>query len=92
MQSGSVKNIYAEKEDAWIDIQAAWDEDYANGGWDWLEDGKHFLWANESDGWRHFYIQSIDGSAPVYITPGNYDVMKTARIDFKNHQLFFAIQ
>ncbi len=83
------KTIYIEQEKTWIDIMPSWDPSYANGGWDWLEDGKHFLWANESDGWRHFYIQSIDGSAPVCITPGNYDVIKTARIDFKNHQLFF---
>ena len=83
------KSIYKEQEATWIDIAPSWDQSYANGGWDWLEDGKHFLWANESDGWRHFYIQSIDGSAPVCITPGNYDVMKTARVDFKNHRLFY---
>jgi dipeptidyl-peptidase-4 len=83
------KTIYTEQEKTWIDIMPSWDQSYANGGWDWLEDGKHFLWANESDGWRHFYIQSIDGSAPVCITPGNYDVMKTACVDIKNHQLFF---
>jgi dipeptidyl-peptidase-4 len=83
------KPIYTEQEKTWIDIMPSWDQSYANGGWDWLEDGKHFLWANESDGWRHFYIQSIDGSAPVCITPGNYDVMKTACVDIKNNQLFF---
>ncbi|MEY4279111.1 MAG: hypothetical protein RL377_1115, partial [Bacteroidota bacterium] len=83
------KTIYTEQEKTWIDIMPSWDQRYANGGWDWLEDGKHFLWANESDGWRHFYIQSIDGSAPVCITPGNYDVMKTACVDIKNQQLFF---
>jgi dipeptidyl-peptidase-4 len=82
-------SIYTEQENTWIDIMPSWDQSYANGGWDWLEDGKRFLWANESDGWRHFYIQSIDGSKPICITPGNYDVMKTARVDFKNHQLFY---
>ena len=83
------KSIYTEQEATWIDIMPTWDQSYANGGWDWLEDGKRFLWASESDGWRHFYIQSIDGSSPVCITPGNYDVMKTARVDVKNHRLFY---
>lgn len=83
------KTIYKEQEATWVDIMPTWDQSYANGGWDWLDDGKRFLWANESDGWRHFYIQSIDGSTPICITPGNYDVMKTARVDFKNHQLFY---
>ena len=84
------KSIYTEQEKTWIDIMPSWDQSYANGGWDWLEDGKQFLWSNESDGWRHFYIQSIDGTNPICITPGNFDVMKTARVDFKNHQLFYS--
>ena len=83
------KSIYTEQEKTWIDIIPSWDQSYANGGWDWLEDGKQFLWSSESDGWRHFYIQSIDGTQPICITPGNFDVMKTARVDFKNHQLFY---
>ncbi|MEN9696912.1 MAG: hypothetical protein RLZ56_333 [Bacteroidota bacterium] len=87
--TGKSKTIYTEQETTWIDIMPSWDQSYANGGWDWLEDGKQFLWANETDGWRHFYIQSIDGSKPVCITPGNFDVMKTARVDIKKHQLFY---
>ena len=89
IETSTTKLLYKEQEDTWIDIIPSWDQSYANGGWDWLEDGKHFLWANESDGWRHFYIQSIEGEQPVCITPGNYDVMKTARVDFKGHRLFY---
>lgn len=89
VQNNKVSIIYKEQENTWIDIMPLWDNHYANGGWDWLADGKHFLWANESDGWRHFYIQSTDGEKPVCITPGNYDVMKTARVDYLHHQLYF---
>jgi dipeptidyl-peptidase-4 len=78
VQTAKSKMIYKEQEKTWVDIRPTWDFNYANGGWDWLSDGKHFLWANESDGWRHFYIQSTDGENPICITPGNYDVMKTA--------------
>jgi dipeptidyl-peptidase-4 len=89
VQTAKTNVIYKEQESTWIDIMPLWDNQYANGGWDWLEDGKHFLWANESDGWRHFYIQSTNGDQPICITPGNYDVMKTARVDYAHHQLFF---
>ena len=87
--TGNCSAIYKEQDSAWIDITPSWDQSYANGGWDWLEDGKHFLWANESDGWRHFYIQSTNSDKPICITPGAYDVMSTARVDVKNHRLFF---
>lgn len=89
VQTAKSKMIYQEQEKTWIDIRPTWDFNYANGGWDWLSDGKHFLWANESDGWRHFYIQSTDGEKPICITPGSYDVMKTAGVDYARHNLFF---
>lgn len=81
--------LYKEQDSTWLDIMPLWDQSYANGGWDWLENGKQFLWANESDGWRHFYIQSTNSAPPICITPGAYDVMSTARVDIKNHRLFF---
>lgn len=88
VQSGSVKNIYTEKEDAWIDIQAAWDEDYANGGWDWLNGGREFLWASEKDGWRHLYLVGRDGRERL-ITRGNYDVTDIVNIDGKGGYIYF---
>jgi dipeptidyl-peptidase 4 len=48
--TGAAKKIFNEKEETWINIQAAWDADYANGGWDWLSGGHEFLWASEKDG------------------------------------------
>ncbi|WP_317235934.1 DPP IV N-terminal domain-containing protein [Niabella hibiscisoli] len=59
--SGAVQTIYTEKDSAWIDIVANWDQDYTSGGWDWLNGGKEFLWPAEKDGWRHLYRVSRDG-------------------------------
>ena len=59
--TGNSKTIYEEKDSAWIDILPLWDEDYSYGGWDWLNNGKEFLWATEKDGWRHLYRVSRDG-------------------------------
>ena len=60
--TGISKNIYDEKDVAWIDIQPLWDERTANGGWDWLNNKTAFIWASEKDGWRHLYKISADRS------------------------------
>jgi dipeptidyl-peptidase 4 len=86
--TGNSKTIYEEKDSAWIDILPLWDEDYSYGGWDWLNNGKEFLWATEKDGWRHLYRISRDGKEKL-ITGGNYDVMKINAIDEKNNYIYF---
>lgn len=88
-ESGNVSTIYTEKDSAWIDIAPNWDEDYANGGWDWLNDGKEFLWASEKDGWRHLYRVSRDGKKETLVTNGKYDVMDIAAIDETNGYVYF---
>ena len=86
---GSVNRIYGETDAAWIDILALWDEDYANGGWDWMNNGKEFLWATEKDGWRHLYRISRDGKNETLVTRGNYDVMDICSIDETNGYVYF---
>ena len=86
--TGNSKTIYEEKDSAWIDILPLWDEDYSYGGWDWLNNGKEFLWATEKDGWRHLYRVSREGKEKL-VTNGNYDVMKISAIDEKNNYIYF---
>jgi len=88
-QTGAVQTIYTEKDSAWIDILALWDNDYIWGGWDWLNGGKEFIWPSEKDGWRHLYRVSRDGKKETLITNGNYDVMEIACIDEKSGYLYF---
>lgn len=87
--TGKSNTIYEEKDSAWIDIQPLWDEDYAAGGWDWLNDGNEFLWASEKDGWRHLYRISRDGKKEKLVTVGNYDVMDIVRVDEKEGYVYF---
>ena len=87
--NGSTNRIYGETDEAWIDILALWDEDYANGGWDWINNGKEFLWATEKDGWRHLYRISKDGKNQTLVTRGNYDVMDICSIDEANGYVYF---
>ncbi len=85
----SSKIIYSEKDSAWIDILPEWDDDYKMGGWDWLDNGKEFLWASEKDGWRHLYRISRDGKKETLITSGNFDVLKINCIDEKTGYIYF---
>ncbi|ETZ21519.1 S9 family peptidase [Pedobacter sp. V48] len=78
--SGQVKNIYTETDKAWIDVSQ---------GWDWINEGKEFIWMSESDGWRHLYRISKDGKKHTLITQGNYDVIEKSLIDEKNGQIYF---
>lgn len=89
--TGNTRTIYTEHDSAWIDILPLWDEDYSLGGWDWLNNGKEFLWASEKDGWRHLYRISRDGKQETLITKGNFDVMDISTInEFTGYIYFFA--
>ena len=83
------KQIYAEKDNAWIDILPAWSDAYKFGGWDWLNNGKEFVWASEKDGWRHLYRISRDGKKETLLTPGNYDVVEMIALDEAGGHVYF---
>jgi len=87
--TGNVKTVFSERDNAWIDIISEWDQDYQMGGWDWLNKGAEFLWASEKDGWRHLYRISRDGKNQVLVTRGNYDVIQITLIDEKDNLLYF---
>jgi len=87
--TGKSTTVYHESDPAWIDILPLWDTDYQYGGWDWLNDGKEFVWASEKDGWRHLYRVSRDGKKETLITKGKYDVMEICAIDEKSGYVYF---
>ncbi len=87
--TGKSTTIYKETDAAWIDLQQLWDEDYQYGGWDWLNNGKEFIWSSEKDGWRHLYRIGKDGKSETLITVGNYDVIDICAIDEKSGYVYF---
>ncbi len=87
--SGDLKPVFSEKDSAWIDILPSWDQDYTNGGWDWIKNGASFIWASEKDGWRHLYSISRDGKTVQLITKGAFDVMDIAGIDEKGNYVYY---
>ena len=78
--TGASQSIYKEDDEAWIDILPSIDDDYSYGGWDWLDNGKSFLWMTEKDGWRHLYNVSRNGKEETLITKGDFDVIEIAAV------------
>ena len=85
---GASKTIYDETDDAWIDIKAFWSRGGAI-GWDWLDNGRSFLWASEKDGWRHLYRITLDGHETL-LTKGAYDVTSINGWDEQKGILYFG--
>ncbi len=84
--TGATKLIYSESDSAWIDVKARWSDDFQ--GWEWINDGKEFLWVSEKDGWRHIY--RIDrGGKEMLLTKGDYDMIRLQAIDEKNGFVYF---
>lgn len=79
---GTVKTVSAETDKAWIDAKPE------AIGWDWVEQGKSFIWLSEKDGWRHIYNISRNGKEKL-LTKGDFDVISIERIDKKNGLIYF---
>ena len=80
--SGEAKTIHTETDKAWVDAKAE------PMGWDWLNQGKSFIWLSEKDGWRHIYNINRNGQEKL-LTQGDYDVISLERIDEKDNLIYF---
>lgn len=85
--TGDANNFYTEKDSAWIDIKSRWNDDDPT-GWEWVDNGKNFLWVSEKDGWRHIYLLDKKGNEKL-ITKGDYDIAGIECIDDKNNFVYF---
>ena len=80
IKDGSVKTVYTDKDDAWLNVVT----DFR-----WLDGGKEFLWVSEQGGWRQIYRISRDGQTVVNLTPGAYDVVRIVRVDAEGGYIYF---
>ena len=87
VNTGTPKNFYSESDKAFIDIKSRWNDDDPI-GWDWLDNGKDFLWVSEKDGWRHIFLISREGKETL-VTNGNYDIDNIKCIDDRNGYVYF---
>ncbi|MDC8832591.1 S9 family peptidase [Alteromonas gilva] len=80
-QNNQLKTIYTDHDDAFLEwyYQA-----------EWQQDGSHFIWHSERDGWRHLYRISRDGTSIVDLTPGDYDVVDMITLNENTNSLYFT--
>ena len=87
VNTGDAHNFYTENDKAFIDIKTRWNDDDPI-GWDWMSNGKNFLWVSEKDGWRHIYLLDRNGKETL-VTKGDYDIDNIKCIDEKNGFVYF---
>jgi len=83
-RSGRVTLLYKESDPAWIDSSRR-----ENLGLERLQGGRAFLLLSEKDGWRHAYILRRDGSPPLLLTPGAWDIVERVRVDEAGGWFYF---
>ena len=89
LTDGTAHSFWSEHDNAWVDLNSA-DIFGEPGGFDWINDGKDFIWISEKDGWRHIYKISRDGKTETLITKGNYDIDVIKCIDQANNYIYFT--
>lgn len=88
--TGEARTIFEESDkDAWVDVRTIWNEDNP-AGWEWINDGREFLWISEKDGWNHIYRISRDGKEVRLVTDGAYDVIDPLLYDDKDDVVYFT--
>lgn len=74
--SKSIKKVYTEKEDTWVDISYpdVSANNWGNNDLKIVDAGTAFLRMTENDAWRHIYKVDIASGKKTLITPFEYDV------------------
>ena len=79
-KTGSSKVIYSDKNDTYIEI-------YDN--LTFTDDGKYFIFSNETSGYNHLYLYDINGKLQHQITKGDWEVTNFKGYNPKNKKLYF---
>jgi dipeptidyl-peptidase-4 len=87
--TGTTNEIYTESDTTWIDNKNAWSDERFSNHWEWVRDGKAFLWVSEKDVWRHIYLISRDGKEQTLLTNGDYDIITLKGYDEKSGYVYF---
>jgi dipeptidyl-peptidase-4 len=76
-----VTKIYDEKAETYIEI---------NDNLIFLDDGQHFIWNSEKDGWNHIYAYSLSGKEVGRLTMGQWEVVDFYGIDQEENIIYFS--
>lgn len=86
--TGSSRTIHTEADAAWIDIKARWNDGDPS-GWDWMDNGKAFIWLSEKSGWRQIYKIDLQGKE-TRLSKDDFDVIQIDRIDPISKSIYFS--
>lgn len=81
-QTGTSNSLYEEKNKYYIDI---------NDDWQFLKDGKSYLFTSEMNGFNHIYLYAMDGKTKTQISQGNYEVTGIDKVDEVNKRIFYTM-
>jgi dipeptidyl-peptidase-4 len=79
-QRGTIRQVYEERQDSWIEF---FEDIYI------LDANKGFILRSDKDGWRHLYYYGMDGKLKNRITQGEWPVLDIALVDEENNRIFF---
>jgi dipeptidyl-peptidase 4 len=69
-----VRTVLQERrDDGWLEVETGF-TDLVGGNLTYLQDGRHFIWVSERDGYRHLYLYRNDGTLVRPLTQGRWDV------------------
>lgn len=80
--TGNSRSLYEEKNKYYIDI---------NDDWQFLKDGKSYLYTSEANGYNHIYRNSMDGKTVIPISKGKSDVAAIEGVDEVNKRVFYTM-
>ncbi|HEY5747430.1 MAG TPA: S9 family peptidase [Chryseolinea sp.] len=81
--TGACTRILNEKNETYVDLELLDDLIY-------LQNGKQFIRASESSGFKHFYLHNLDGSLVQPITTGAYEISTVVGFDEKTRTLYYT--
>ncbi|MFB2117608.1 DPP IV N-terminal domain-containing protein [Parapedobacter sp. 2B3] len=82
-KTGAKKEIYDERQEAWIDLSH--DERIT-----YLKDNKHYILKSDKTGWAHYYLYRLDGTLVNPITEGKWQVSSLELVDEKKKTIYFT--
>ncbi len=80
--SGSTELLLEEKNKYYIDIT----DDL-----EFLDDGNHFVWTDETSGYKQVYVYSMKGEKVAQIDTGDKEIMNLYGVDKKRKKIFYQL-
>ena len=79
-KKGKAEVLLEEKNEWYVDI---------HDNLEFLNDGKHFIWMSEKNGYNQAFVYNMKGKEVANLTPGEYDVTNFYGIDETNGVAFY---